>query len=142
MVNKKGYIKTIEAVVAIVAILIFIFTALPRSDQAIIKKPTMIESNLENIMDEVIIQKIYRAEVIASNGECGEEDVCTNFLKLKELVENNLVVGYTYKFSICPDPSCVADLPSEKDVYMDDLFIASSRTTQEPKVFRVWMWRK
>lgn len=51
MVDKKGFVHTIEAVIAIVIVLIFIFTALPRESQE-----QRVPDNIKLIQEKVLYE--------------------------------------------------------------------------------------
>ena len=52
--DKKGYIKTIEAVIAIMAILIFLFTTFPDRSIKESDTPKIVKSSQEFIVNEIL----------------------------------------------------------------------------------------
>lgn len=132
---KKGYIKTIEAVIAIVLILMVVYFVIPRNVKIIEKVPSNVKSSQEFIINEISSNKALR--------NCIIEDVnCENNESLISLVEENVPIGYNYTFKICDSTNCLTSTPMDKSVYMDDVFIASTLEEQKPKIFRIWMWAK
>ena len=66
--NKKAYLKTIEAIIAVVIILIFIFTVIPRERVPEASVPKNIEILQETITNEIENNEEYRQEIINNDG--------------------------------------------------------------------------
>ncbi len=156
--GKKGYLKTIEAVIAIVLLLIFIYSALPRYMEHPPEVPAVVE-NVQNMIINDITNvksgtgKYYREMVLDSNEKTcsGVEDVtnCRSVSDLNSLmllVEKHLLSDYYYIFKICDQVSCIPDepikTPVDKTVYMDDVFLSPDDPNRDSKIFRFWIWQK
>ncbi|RME55002.1 hypothetical protein D6777_02000 [Candidatus Woesearchaeota archaeon] len=147
MVNKKGYIKTLEAVISIVGILLFTIGVTPRE----IPNPNEIPFVVQNAQDYIIEQlqlEPYRQKVLDMNFDAGGEVVVDDkFLDANDtitnLVQNNLPPSYSYEFKICSTTTCLAkNPPIGVSVYSDDVMLAGLNSAGEPKVriVRVWFW--
>lgn len=156
--GKKGYLRTIEAVVAIVLILIFIYSAIPRYTRSEPEVPAVVE-NSQNIITNDIANaksgsgKYYREMVLDSNEKTcsGVEDLTNcrasvDLNSLMTLVEGHVPSGYDYVFKICDQVSCIPDdpveTPADKTVYMDDIFLSPDNPNRDSKVFRFWIWQR
>jgi hypothetical protein len=136
MVNKKGYIKTIEAVIAILIILGFIYVVTPKQNLPKETTPQNIESAEDFIINQVLYNSTYRDCVINDNRLCID-----NFIK------KNTPFGCYYQFEMCnTSTSCLQELgivlPIDKSIYSKNVLISQENNQIKPKVFRVYMWEK
>ena len=135
MVDKKGYIRTIEAIIAIVIILIVIFTLIPKKIEKSAKVPSIVEASQNFILNEIAFNDTIR-ECIVNNTECENSSILTS------IIEKNIPAGYEIAYRICDTSNCVINTPVDKDVFVNDIFVASTLETQNPKIVRLWTWRK
>lgn len=137
MVNKKGYIKTLEAVIAIVLLLIFVYTILPRNGRIEPEKPSVVEAAQQIIIKEIVNNETIRSGII----DFGITD-CKTYTRLNEdIIKKHLPGGYSFSCEICDTPVCISNAtPIDKSVYMTDVFLSATSTTQNPKILRIWMW--
>lgn len=137
MYGKKGYIRTVEAVVAIVIILMFIFAVTPRYIPETRKVPIIVETAQEHIRVELMTNEELRNEIITSgNGQVTNLDI---------LIESTLptqVFGYTYE--ICASTTCIStELTNiQTSVYTTDVFLVIDNGDVKPLVVRIWIWQK
>ncbi len=160
MVNKKGYIRTLEAVIAIILILIFIFSVLPKKQIEDLKTPREIDLTSDRILNEVQNNEEFRGCVIvdedtAPSGVIVGEDCIKNFID-----SNNLISQQTmgYKVLVC-DPIATLftsknycnepDLQEAKDkaIYTKSLLLSSTLLSPaiaplNPKLVKLYIWRK
>ena len=137
--SRKGFIRTLEAIIAVILIITAIFFILPQRTEFEAATPVPVQEaqefiNTKILQDEQLIRLII--------GEI--EPDATN--QLKALIENALPPGYGYVLALCKTPSCLPSpttpLPEGKQVYMSDLFLGSTPTTQGPHIVRYWMWQQ
>ena len=130
--HKKGYIKTIEAVVAIVFILGFIYMATPREKTDIGEEiPSNVKAAHNLIMSEFLRNDTLR-EYVAK----GDRDSVDPF------ISNNIPGGYDYAFEICSSTlSCTTEELPLKVTYVGSVFVATNITGQ-PRVVRLYIWPK
>lgn len=158
MVNKKGVIKTLEAIIAIVLILIFIYTIMPIEEP---KEPVNPIKKYENfITKDISYNESIREKLnnIPSEGlsQCDKNcpvrvdcdpDCKVAVEEIDWLIKKTITYAYGYFFKICNQPSCVAsvaDIPMDKSIYMFDVLIGSSQSTETPNplIVRAWVWSK
>lgn len=130
--HKKGYIKTIEAVVAIVFILGFIYMATPREKTDIGEE---IPSNVK-AAHNLIMGEFLRNDTLREYVAIGDEDSVDAF------VSPNIPGGYDYVFEICSSTlSCTEEELPLKVTYVGSVFVATNITGQ-PRVVRLYIWPK
>lgn len=135
--NKKGWIKTLEAVIAIILIMGFILIITPKHEIGE-EIPENVKVAQEFILEEVLYNETFRNCVInAKTGSCKKDGGCKE--DLNNFIAENVPAGYDYECEICISGSCIA-LPTEtleKSVYVNNVFIAEG-----PRIFRIYFWRK
>ncbi len=135
--TKKGYIRTLEAVVAILIIFLFIYTILPRQQQQEIVQPDEIRLLQQAVLREIESNATFRQYVL-SNAD-GNDD------RLDSYAENVLVLVGKYGHNISiqdADNSIVqpASLPSDRNIYADSLVIGSNLNSYNPKIVTFYVW--
>jgi len=126
---KKGYIKTLEAVIAIVVILLFIFSFGVSNIGVGDVTPKIVKNSQEFIFKTILNDDTLRQAVLDGIGEKGG--------LLDVVVERNLPKGYKYEIQFCESAVCqVPELP-EKTVYIDALYVGEEDNFRIMKLF-VW----
>lgn len=159
--KRKGFIRTLEAIIAIVIILVVSFTIISRSSAEVSSVPSVVVAS-----QNIIIQSLNLNETIR---DCVLDDLCnTESGLVSDLLEAYQPPGYEYAFRVCTTPNCVCDssgsppcnvfgcfitdgvktcevspsgYPEKGEVYVADTFIAAKTSSQEHRVVRFWMWR-
>lgn len=142
MVNRKGYIKTLEAVIAIVLILLFLFTVINKPLEKAGGSPPLVKRSQEYILNEILVNDTLRGQIINADltnpGSPSFQDANNS---LAGLIQTNIPPGYSYAFLMCDQTTCVTAPPSiDVDVYFDDVFISTSDGTKNPRLVRLWFW--
>lgn len=132
--DKQGYLKTIEAVISIVAVLIFIFTILPDRSIQKTEVPPGLKNSQDFIVREILVNDTLRKCVVVN-------PLCESSALMTSVVEDNLPFGYNYTLKICDTTNCIAETPFDRSVYLTDVFITSTLNEQNPRIVRIWMWR-
>ena len=126
--NKKAYMRTLEAVIAMVISFIFITFIVTNKTSAEIVQPNI---NLLEILEQ---NPLFRNCVMSENYPCLNSTLLMHYPDFTEL--------YGYRFNITTDPNtAVSDLP-EKEVRLESLFIAGNDTYLYPRVVRLYYWIK
>jgi len=142
MVNKKGYLKTLEAVLAIVIILLFTFSVTPK-EEIDLSMPQNIKTSQSFILSELQNNETIRYYVVHSD----DSDAASNaaYKAVDSLISENMPSSYDYTFGICKMSSCISNITSlalETSIYSQDILITTDGLIQNPKVVRLWVWRK
>ncbi|MFH0752739.1 MAG: hypothetical protein V1914_04050 [archaeon] len=145
MVNKKGYIRTLEAVIAIVLLLFATYALTPKPLLDPRETPYVIESAQEYIATKVTEDNTIRQNII-NYGETPESINLANET-LTAVVQNRLPAGYDFSLAICDNPSCITLPELQTSVYMSDVIVAGQTSLPEVdtrtviRLVRVWFWR-
>ena len=160
--QRKGFIRTLEAIIAIVIILIVSFTVVTHAPEEVSDVPSVVKAS-----QKVIIQNLNLNETMRS---CVLDNLCdTETSLISDLIEANQPPGYEYAFRICSTPNCICNdegddppcqvfgcfvedgnrtcevspegYPKFGEVYMADTFIAAKTASQKHHIVRFWMWR-
>ena len=160
MVNKKAYIRTVEAIIAIVLILTFIVYIWPKESQVESKIPRDIELTLDRTINEFQYNEGCRICILQINlissltaqeiQDLADDDtIKTCYNKLNDFIKNNIPQTLLYYLSICSvegycAPSDIeVNLPKE-NVYTKGAFISTTTIEQNPdsKTVKLYIWRK
>ncbi len=138
MVNNKGYIKTLEAVIAIIIILVFVYVLTPKAIKKAEPIPSVVKEAEHFILTEIALNKTLRSCVsspVTPNGECRASG-CME--KIMSFVQANTPPGYQSRCELCEKAvSCSQiQLPLDRSIYTDSIMISNPR----PRVFRVYFW--
>lgn len=108
--NKKGYIRTIEAILAVLIVFAFVVTILPKKPIETGKAPPGLDSTLRNILEEAQNNEEFRTCLLLKNDvilmkdsiESGDNTMC-----LKTQLEKSLPAfsPWDFGFAICPGSS-------------------------------------
>lgn len=148
--NKRGFIKTLEAVLAVIIVFIFIFTLSQKSssDNNIKTMRDMQEGLLSGISKNdnfrsciVSAQKASLPYIGAGNAQdpCFEEDI-------KGYITKSLPSRFVkqgderYRMWVCDVDDCTLPELSGKYVYTSAVIISSDLEDYKPRIFRIWMW--
>ena len=129
--NKKAYIKTLEAVAAILIIYIFTTSILARNIVKEASVPKDIELTQESVLNEIQSSDYYRNCALSNNKNC------INSL-LQSSIKNN---SYGYNFSICTVSICIVPSTPEKDVYANSLIVTANLTDYNTTSINLYIWR-
>lgn len=143
-INKRGFIRTIESVIAIVILLGFILYIYDDGSSEI---KTGIPENVEKA-NTYIINEFLHNETLRScfvnnigNGNCNSvlEINCKN--KINDFLLKSVPIGYSSACEICKDSrSCTSfNFPKEKSVYPKTGFIYSN-IYKEGRIVRIYIY--
>ena len=129
--NKKGWLRIVEATIAILLIASFLTFFYIRSNQYSQKEKEIY--NLEKIiLDE-----------IANNPELREKVLEENETAIMEYVKKRKPAGFNYTIKICDiGVVCYPSTYLGEEVYSDSRIISSTLKEYEPKQLRIFMWRE
>jgi len=154
--NKRGFIKTLEAVLAVLILFIFIYSMSQRKDNE--DSNTKIMKNIqEGLLKGISQNENFRNCIVTANtaslplvGTGSGGDPCLEE-NLKGYITETLPARFAkigserYKIWVCEIDSCTLPSLSGKYVYTSAVIISSTfdetaTTTYNPRIFRIWMW--
>ncbi len=148
--QKKGFIRTLEAVIAIIILLSVVYTVTPKVNLET-GTPVVIKQAHKAIFSEMLVNYEFRNCIlnqITTEGTLNDAEgnylgaqitnACTT--NIKSFIDIHRPKGYVYLAEICNKAeSCLdADLPVEKSVYVESVMMVSDT----PKLFRVYFWER
>lgn len=141
MKSKKGVVKTLEAVIAIIAILGFIYTIFPEKKEITGEVPAAVKAAEEYVLTEIALNKEYRRCVTDEIGEYAGACKIGCLIQLDELMKSRAPLGYASMCEVCDTAlSCTSEhLPAGASIYTDSIFIARHPVK---KVVRVYFYEK
>ena len=127
--NKKGYMRTIEALTAIVITFLFMAYVLPYFQGNEVRR-----SNL-NIVGTVIHNSDFRNCVLIP--EINQAEDCT-----KNIIAGNIPRVYEYQIKISSSRNFnISKLPKKK-VFSESVMIAGNITNYSPRYVKIYYWLK
>lgn len=139
MVNKKGFLRTLESIIAIIMVLGLILYVTPTRTPEVSELPGVVEQAQNLVLEEVAVNKEFRKCILESDERSciGMNSPCSG---IESFIQTAVPTGYQFNCEICSSSiACVSSLsiPQDKTVYTRDTFVAGSPS----KVFRVYMWQ-
>ena len=131
--DKKAYIRTVEAIIAIIILLMVVFFLIQERPEQKPDVPNRVEGAQNFILNELSYNETSR-ECIVNN------PLCENSIVFTSIVDENIPFGYNYSIKICDTTNCVVPTPIDKNVYVSDIVIGSTIENQNPKIIRLWIW--
>ncbi len=134
MVNKKAYLKTMEAIFAIVIFLIFISATLVfKQPMETGEIPEDIKLLQDTILNKIETQPELRTCLVDNNTVCINQTINVSIIKTKD-----------YDFEICiesnpADCTLTTIIPTNRTVYSDSLIIQEGNKNA---LFRLFLWNK
>jgi len=137
MVNKKGFIKIIEAFLSIMLLLGLILLAVnnnrvsSKNSDYILQKESDILSQIQmnNTLRQIIIQTI---DYNLTSNDTAFNSELANYTK-------DEIIGYDCYLKICPPEGiCNVNLNSQEDLYAREVLIVSSQTEYNPKKLKIF----
>lgn len=139
--DNKGFLRTLEAIIAIIMVLGFILFITPSKPLSTGEVPGTVEASQNLILEEFANNKTYRDCILQSKADsCRSSGISPCNLYFEEFIQKSIPAGYEFNCEVCPSAvSCVSSLsPDDKTVYARDTFVSG----KPPKVFRVYMWER
>lgn len=126
--SKKGYIKTLEAAIALVLSFLFITYFVPANSETELREPSL---RLVKVLEQ---DSAFRTCVLAENYPCMNSTF--------ESYYPSFILDHGYVFNVSTDPAVSgASLPGG-DIIAESLFIAGNDTFIYPKTARLYYWHK
>lgn len=142
MKNKKGWVKILEAFLAILLIVAVLSIIIVKD---LTKKNEFSEGihALEiSILEKIQLNETARTEIVNSipSLELGDDDFPES---VKKIIEEKIPEGLNCSIKICfPGEECVlSEIPSRKEIYVKSSIISSYLEKYSPKLVTIFCWR-
>lgn len=149
--DKRGFIRTLEAIIAIIIVFVFIYVLMQGTINTATKGTESIKSLQEEVLRGISESEALRNCIVKLTpnyldiseipGLLDDDIICV--ADIKTYMQSNLgKFKQSYALVICNvDASCgiPSDLP-DKNVYTTAIIITSSLQDYKPKIVRLWVW--
>lgn len=125
--NKKAYMRTIEAAIAIILSFLFLTFVIPTHTHILVREPDIDLLRIEQQNPD------FRECAVNNNRTC-----------LASIIQSaypNFYKSYYFTIDITDDPALTITLP-EKEVYVDSVVIAGQGLEYSPKIVKLYSWVK
>mgnify|MGYP001559941623 CR=1 FL=1 len=147
--DNKGFIRTLEAVVSIILIFSFIFFILPKQIEIETQIPENVQLSQAFILNEILYNSTFRdcifgynlnnlegvnCKLISSNPSCD----------INKFIGDEIPPSYEFACEVCNQvATCIGeDVPFDKNVYANSIFLVKDPLVNSPKVLRVYVWER
>lgn len=142
MVNKKGWIKIVEALVSILLLIGIILIVI--SYQTSIKEPhpTIEEKELE-ILNNIEINQTFRSEILLET-TIPINSTDNNFpTALKNYLNESTPEALNCTLKICATNStCLYENNFDEDVFAKEILIIANKDIYNPRILKIFCYRK
>jgi|SRR3989344_2152381 len=146
--NKIGFIRTIEAVIAVVLLLGFVLYIFSNNPKILTKTPDIVENTNKYILNEFLYNSSFRTCFSNTVGEglCNKSSIykignekCSE--SINDFLLKSMPSGYHFSCEVCKTPkSCTnINIQSEKSVYPKSIFIYSD-VFKEGRIIRNYIF--
>lgn len=139
-VNKKGWIKIFEALIAILVIAGVVFIAINQSQEEKGSIFLRIHNDQITILRDIQLDNSLRTEIIGTFGTVEWVDFPTQ--------TKARIIAKTPNYLMCEGKICASDnlcLPlnsEEKDIYAESIIISATNTEYNPRQLKLFCWEK
>lgn len=158
--DKKGFIRTLEAVIAVIVVFVFIYSV-GRAGYESGRDVENIRSLEESILSEISKNDEYRECIVTTSGDTNNNNIAdiqeiekgTFCPEIKIFIEESLPKRFVdkgkYRFNVCdPAPSeikfcTLPDFGDAKEVFTSAVIITSSLEnggSYNPRILRMWLY--
>jgi len=136
--NKKGWIKIVEAVLAIVLLSSAVIIVIGHMNVGKSDFSSRVHNDEIYILRGIQLDDSLRDEIVATEGEV-EWDDFPAVTKAKIIAETPSYL--TCEAKICsPESSCLLTSPPDGNVYSEGVIITSTINVYEPRALKIFCW--
>src|SRR3989344_6836875 len=133
--HKKGFIRTLEAVIAVIIIFTFIYFILPKTISEAGDTPVQVKSSQDYIVSDILYDETRRADLFAAS-----QGVCPG--SVQGFVGSLTPFGFANACEICEQVQlCIGPdaVPFDRNVYVNSIYLITldaATNNPKPKVLR------
>jgi hypothetical protein len=140
VMNKKGYAKTVEAIIAVVIIFIFLIGVVVKNQKAEPDVPKDIELLQNVILNEIENNESLRDYTLGSSTK--DLEYLNNFINNSIGITNTNTDFNISIVNLTQEIPINIGLPNKKTVYARSLIISSNFTTDDSRLLMLYLWYK
>jgi len=143
MINKKGWIRIIEAFVAILLVAGVVLVVIGRGNFQREDISQIVHDAEFSILREIQLNDTLREEILGTNGTIEWKDFPSQAPKTRDKIESRIPSYLECSANICrtSDPCFLAE-EQERDVYAETVIITSNLQTFNPRLLKLFCWEK
>ena len=127
--NKRGWLRIVEAFIAIMLIMGVLLILYSRGIEP--RRAEEIYNFQKTILDEVAANPGLRENVLSENEQAVED-----------FVRDSIPAGFSFEVRIC-EPGDICGLPDyHEELYASERIISATLQTYNPKKVKLFMWRE
>ena len=138
MVNNKGFVRTLEAVIAILIVFGFVVLLSPLNKRPQPETPFTVTDAQHFLLEEVALNTTFRTCITGA----ATTGACTNgcLARVDQFIKEHTPPGYQHGCELCQRASsCTTTaLPLDKSIFTDSVFISGDTS----KILRVYFWEQ
>jgi hypothetical protein len=132
MKNKKGWLRIVEAFIAVLivaSILVIIVVRMPRQSEVDVHETQRF------ILTQVSTNETLRAEIL--------DETAVDKIATKNFINKHIPVYWNFTIEVC-EVSNICGMPFyiDKEIYADEILITSNLTKYSPKKLKFFIWEK
>ncbi len=144
MKNKRGFVKIVEAFVAVMLVAGVLLFVVSRNSSVLSNKQSKIDDVEKSVLEEIAQREDYR-DIILSVDDQSEltSSSAGKFGEIWTTVRTRVPESLDFRIKVCQlEQICPLDNYPQKNVYTRAVAITTNITTYHPKQFKIWIWEK
>jgi hypothetical protein len=138
MKNRKGWIKIVEAFIAIIFLMAVILVVIARQDNQRVDLSLGFRNTEISILREIETNNTFRDEIL---GTTGSLELSSFPAKTKAKIESRIPINLICTAKICePSGPCVLSNSQEQNVYVEQVMITSNSEGFGPRMLKLFCW--
>ena len=140
--NKRGWIKIIEAFLAVILLASIILVVLDKQNNAVDVSPTVHDAEIL-ILRSMELNKQIRSEILSTSGNLGWTEFNSTLPLTKAKIQSLTPASLNCEASACnPFALCASEKIEKDNVYSDSIIISSELTVNNPRLLKIFCWEK
>ncbi len=140
MVNKKGWIKIVEASVSVILVLGVIIFVLSSSNIKSGGQNSEIYNAEEDILRTIQLNNSLRNDILETNGIIEWNNFPNS---IQNIIYDKTPAGFECIGKICgTEDLCNIDFLEKRNIYTQSVLITSNLTLYNPRVLKIFCWEK
>ena len=153
--DKRGFIRTLEAVLAVLIVVIFVFTIAQQSTYINERQMRAMRGIEEGILRGILQNDNMRSCIVGTANEDLDGDRVNDLVEIgegtrcsdvKDFVEDSLPKRFqtSYNLQVCEFERCSLPVLPDKNVYTSGAVVSSvlneENRNYNPRIIRLWIW--
>ena len=145
MKNKRGWIKIVEAFIAILLLTGIVLFVINRQSDDVQQVYSLIQDAQTSILRNAQLNNTVRTEILSTNGQVDWGSFSTQAPNTMAEIQSNTPNYLSCQAKICDvGGPCVffGTSPAGESIYVDSVMISSTSNTFKPRMLKLFCWEK